>query len=1080
MVTVDNKLLNSEVISEQIDQLIDKISQSEQAAKPAIAQPVVLFMGNTGSGKSTLVNYLEGCEMYEALGELGSVVEAKNPIARIGDEFTSETFGVHAYPGANFTYCDCPGFLESRGTLYDIANALSIKYVTEKSRTVLGVVVVLNYNSLISDKGAGLRQTAENLQFLMQGNTDKHINSIILIITRAPAHQNIEMIQSTIRRFNEPLINSLLASTILYDPLDRQPDLRTSRQDILKKISDLTPIDNPASVFQYSLHSTSLLAINGLKNNMLDLVKNSLIDHQFDKAHRMIKLLFKLSQLKLAEQEYQISLNLVQERMNALAEQAKPYIETEQYTQLHEIFTVINQASCLKHNNPALRVKIELIQMLTSKISTIDPRFCCPITHQIIEYPVVASDGYTYSKKNIEQILATTKVSPISKVTLSNRLIDNRDLNQQLLDYLKQKVSACLFFLPYCRTDQLYHQSEIFIQTGLKLAQNLPQSSSYVINFLQEWLLLQADKPTGQQHQPVALIEETIRKLIVLLCLETRYAEAADYYVKCTTHDELISCLTVPQLEALVHALRMQNHLISSVELLHHLAKHYEQDENLPEMERCYQEALALDPDAISSHLGLAAVREYRGDTTGAAQIILEQLLERHLQSPNITEAKELSSKLLKLFDKPHQYLEIQNRHVEDRDFKKIGKTLVDSIRYLYPNSISNPCKIIQYKHSDERGFELQLKLANVEAENILENFANTAQNQLKKSDRVLIYWNQASKSLFATLKTPYTIQDRDKLIYTIKQSIQNHHKYKLYHSLQAIDSLTRQVNALENAQNHTTNQTQEILTNVTAVLRNPNYKAQFLSHQKENHYISKLFIAASPAISKITQAISLEDDLMQACRDGNLEQVKALHQQGAILDAKSIGGDYPLQAACKILAVDVIDYIHQALQEPADSWRVVSCDQQITQSWERLEERTAYFQNFSFTLNTTHGELQSIHNDLYRANPPAFTIKKNSLRYYVEINNLSSRYTEDEYGKTSYRIEFKDSLQYYHYCRTYNSDYRWKGDIDALARFNDSVMREVQQFTSAAIQEFCSRAAHLPRLRQTMKQYTQNLATKP
>jgi len=46
----------------------------------------------------------------------------------------------------------------------------------------------------------------------------------------------------------------------------------------------------------------------------------------------------------------------------------------------------------------------------------------CPISLQIFRHPVVASDNQTYECEYIKQILETTRISPITKVELTDSL----------------------------------------------------------------------------------------------------------------------------------------------------------------------------------------------------------------------------------------------------------------------------------------------------------------------------------------------------------------------------------------------------------------------------------------------------------------------------------------------------------------------------------------------------------------------------------------------------------------------------------------------------------------------------------
>ena len=145
---------------ERINILSTCMLMGKEQAEDAKDEDVVMVIGNTGAGKSTLVNFLHGCQMEQirlkvpavedgvvkaagskhaakkkrgkrkAKGE--KVVQVKldsDPpeLMRIGHSNVSETFvpevQVDDEPG--FTYCDCPGFLDTRGAVINVGSRYS-------------------------------------------------------------------------------------------------------------------------------------------------------------------------------------------------------------------------------------------------------------------------------------------------------------------------------------------------------------------------------------------------------------------------------------------------------------------------------------------------------------------------------------------------------------------------------------------------------------------------------------------------------------------------------------------------------------------------------------------------------------------------------------------------------------------------------------------------------------------------------------------------------------------------------------------------------------------------------------------
>ncbi len=111
--------------------LIPSVMNHDGPVKKASTNPV-LFIGFTGSGKSTTVNFLAGASMVQVDKKDGQVRYDVAPggrldLAGIGHDrgcsetlFAKEIFPIDA-PGVKFI--DCPGFDDSRGFEFDCAHA---------------------------------------------------------------------------------------------------------------------------------------------------------------------------------------------------------------------------------------------------------------------------------------------------------------------------------------------------------------------------------------------------------------------------------------------------------------------------------------------------------------------------------------------------------------------------------------------------------------------------------------------------------------------------------------------------------------------------------------------------------------------------------------------------------------------------------------------------------------------------------------------------------------------------------------------------------------------------------------------
>ena len=102
--------------------LMEYINEGKGNATIEVSKNAIMVLGLSGTGKTTLVNYLNGNEMICFKKNGIWVVDLKNQTnikscGSIGHESQSETL----YPsictpfGANYSYVDNPGFKETRG-----------------------------------------------------------------------------------------------------------------------------------------------------------------------------------------------------------------------------------------------------------------------------------------------------------------------------------------------------------------------------------------------------------------------------------------------------------------------------------------------------------------------------------------------------------------------------------------------------------------------------------------------------------------------------------------------------------------------------------------------------------------------------------------------------------------------------------------------------------------------------------------------------------------------------------------------------------------------------------------------------
>ncbi len=154
-------------------------------------EEVVIFLGKTGVGKSTLINYLAGRKIkakWKDTEQSEIVLDMENPIKgiKIGHDHVSSTFFPFPYKDTynKIVYFDCPGLEDTRGAVREIINAKLIRDVITNTKKVKFVITVTEAG--LSDRMHidELISTINSLQSYA-GDFEKFKDGMLLVVTHS-------------------------------------------------------------------------------------------------------------------------------------------------------------------------------------------------------------------------------------------------------------------------------------------------------------------------------------------------------------------------------------------------------------------------------------------------------------------------------------------------------------------------------------------------------------------------------------------------------------------------------------------------------------------------------------------------------------------------------------------------------------------------------------------------------------------------------------------------------------------------------------------------------------------------------
>jgi hypothetical protein len=187
----------------EVSKAMDLLKQAFKNIEEIKGKDIILFIGNTGSGKSTTISYLLGADLeyfYNKTGDQVVRVKDESSLANfpiigqsLGESETLYTKGYSLPPQyklpSSVLITDCPGFSDTRGGHYELCTYLSIDQTIKHCANIKAIVIAFPIQAFQLDRSNPVQNLIESVieRFSETFNVDNPQGNtrVFLLITKS-------------------------------------------------------------------------------------------------------------------------------------------------------------------------------------------------------------------------------------------------------------------------------------------------------------------------------------------------------------------------------------------------------------------------------------------------------------------------------------------------------------------------------------------------------------------------------------------------------------------------------------------------------------------------------------------------------------------------------------------------------------------------------------------------------------------------------------------------------------------------------------------------------------------------------